>query len=301
MSDVNITHGAATQLPHSPIQFTYATQVASRPQRALIRAIEVIGGQPKLRRLYLENQREPRDGETFFDAAVRLLNLDVRFDQQMLDRVPKDRPVVFIANHPYGVLDGITLTWLAMKSRPDVKVMANNVLCQAPEACNNLLPIDFSPTEEARQTTINSRLEVQRILKIGGAIGIFPGGGVSAAMKPLRGPALDLPWAPFTAKMIMMSKATVVPIWFEGQNSRLFQIASNLSYTVRLSLMFHETARRMGTALNVNIGHPVNFEDLPAGLDRAGLVRHLRERTVALAPARDRHKLMEDFTRGADW
>ncbi len=301
MSDVTIAPRVATQQPHAPIQFTYATQVASRPKQAVIRAIELLGGQPKLRRLYLENQRAPRDGETFFDAAIRLLKLDVRFDQTMLDKVPKDRPVVFIANHPYGVLDGITLTWLAMKARPDVKVMANAVLCQAPEARANLLSIDFSPTGEARQTTINSRLEVQRILKGGGAIGIFPGGGVSAAMKPLRGPALDLPWAPFTAKMIMMSKATVVPIWFEGQNSRLFQIASSLSYTVRLSLMFHETARRMGTPLNVNIGEPVNFEDLPAGLDRAGLVRHLRERAVALAPARDRHKLLEDFTRGADW
>lgn len=301
MSDVTIARTTQAGLPQPPIHFTYATQVASRPQRALIRAIELLGGQPKLRRLYLENLRAPRDGETFFDAAIRLLKLDVRFDQAMLDKVPADRPVVFIANHPYGVLDGITLTWLAMKARPDVKVMANAVLCQAPEARANLLSIDFSPTEEARQTTINSRLEVQRILKSSGAIGIFPGGGVSAAMKPLRGPALDLPWAPFTAKMIMMSKATVVPIWFEGQNSRLFQIASNMSYTVRLSLMFHETARRMGTALNVNIGEPVNFEDLPAGLDRAGLVRHLRERTVALAPARDRHKLMEDFTRGADW
>ena len=260
------------------------------------RALELIGGQPKLRRLYLQNERQPRTGETFFDAAVRLLKLDVRYDASMLDLVPRDKPVVFIANHPYGVLDGIT--WLAMKARPDVKVLANSVLCQAPAARDNLLSIDFAPTDEARQTTINSRLAVQQILRQNGSIGIFPGGGVSAAMKPLKGPALELPWAPFTAKSVMMSRATVVPIWFEGQNSRLFQIASHLSYTVRLSLMFHETARRMGTQLNVNIGRPIPFEEMPAEQGRAAVLGYMRERTIELAPARDRHKLRGEFTKG---
>ncbi len=284
--------------PAKPIAFSYSTQVVSKRQKAVIRALELIGGQPKLRRLYLQNERQPREGETFFDAAVRLLKLDVRFDASMLDLVPRDKPVVFIANHPYGVLDGITLAWLAMKARPDVKVLANSVLCQVPAACNNLLSIDFAPTEEARQTTINSRLAVQHILRQNGSIGIFPGGGVSAAMKPLKGPALELPWAPFTAKSVMMSKATVVPIWFEGQNSRAFQIASHLSYTVRLSLMFHETARRMGTQLNVNIGRPIAFEELPAGQGRSAVLNYMRDRTIALAPARDREKLRGEFTKG---
>lgn len=298
MTDISVLDDCARTPSVEPLQFTYATQVNSKPQRALIRTLELLGGQPKLRKLYLQNERQPRTDETFFDAAVRLLQLDVNFDQSMLDLVPRDKPVVFIANHPYGVLDGITLTWLAMKARPDVKVLANSVLCQAPAARNNLLPIDFAPTEQARQTTIASRLAVQRILKDHGAIGIFPGGGVSAAMKPFKGPALELPWAPFTAKMVMMSGATVVPLWFEGQNSRAFQIASHLSYTVRLSLMFHETARRIGTRLNVNIGKPVSFEELPVAEGRAAVLCFMRERTLELAPAADRDALRGEFTKG---
>ena len=282
----------------TPTQFTYSTQVSSRSQKALIRAIELMGGQPKLKKLYFEHQLNPRQGESFFEAAVRLLKLDVRYDAGMLDMVPGDKPVVFIANHPYGVLDGITLTWLAMKVRPDVKVLSNAVLCQAPEARENLISIDFAPTEEARRTTIRSRLEVQSILKSGGAVGIFPGGGVSAAMKPFRGPALELPWAPFTAKMITISKATVVPIWFSGQNSRAFQLASQLSYTVRLALMFHETARRIGTRLDVSVGEPIPYEQLPQGIDRRELVRFLRERTTDLAPSGNRDQLLQEHTRG---
>ena len=70
----------------------------------------------------------------------------------------KTGPVLFISNHPYGVLDGITLTWLATKVRPDTKVLANDVLCQAPEAAANLLPVAFAPTREARETNVNSRI-----------------------------------------------------------------------------------------------------------------------------------------------
>jgi putative hemolysin len=301
MTDISMLDNSASAPSGEALQFTYATQVNSKPQRALIRTLELLGGQPRLKKLYLQNERQPRTDETFFDAAVRLLRLDVSFDQSMLDLVPRDKPVVFIANHPYGVLDGITLTWLAMKARPDVKVLANSVLCQAPAARDNLLPIDFAPTEQARQTTIASRLAVQRILKEKGAIGIFPGGGVSAAMKPFKGPALELPWAPFTAKMVMMSGATVVPLWFEGQNSRAFQIASHLSYTVRLSLMFHETARRIGTRLNVNIGRPISFGELPVAEGRAAVLGFMRERTLELAPAADRDALRGEFTKGADW
>lgn len=289
-------HAQAGRL--TPTQFTYSTQVASRSQKVLIRAIELMGGQPKLKKLYFEHQLNPRHGESFFEAAVRLLKLDVRYDTGMLDLVPRDKPVVFIANHPYGVLDGITLTWLAMKVRPDVKVLSNAVLCQAPDARENLISIDFAPTQQARETTIRSRLEVQSILKSGGAVGIFPGGGVSAAMKPFRGPALELPWAPFTAKMITMSKATVVPLWFSGQNSRAFQLASQLSYTVRLALMFHETARRIGTRLDVSVGQPIAYEQLPQGVERRELVRFLRERTTDLAPSGNRDQLLQEFTRG---
>jgi len=300
MSDAMLADAGGQAGHFAPIQFTYASQVSSRSQKALIRAIELVGGQPKLKKLYFEHRHNPRKGETFFEAAVRLLKLDVRYDETVLAWVPRDKPVVFVANHLYRVLDGITLTWLAMKVRPDVKILSNAVLCQAPEARENLISIDFAPTEEARQTTIRSRLEVQSILKSGGAVGIFPGGGVSAAMKPFRGPALELPWAPFTAKMIMMSKATVVPVWFGGQNSRAFQLASQLSYTVRLALMFHETARRIGTRLDVNIGEPIPYEQLPQGVDRREMVRFLREQTTNLAPAGNRAQLLQEFTR-ANW
>jgi putative hemolysin len=269
------------------VRFSYSTEDQPAIQRAVIVAIEKMGGQRKLKKLYQEHQQSVTGGENFFDAAVRLLKLNVTFDEAALAATPASGPVLFIANHPYGVLDGITLTWLATKVRPDTKVLANDVLCQAPEAANNLLPVAFAPTREARETNVNSRRAAQEWLKQGHAVGIFPGGGVSTSEKPLQGQAVDLPWAPFTAKLLRMSKATVVPIFFTGQNSRLFQLASHLSLTLRLSLVFRETARRIGTQLQVRVGAPIPFAEIAHIEDRDELVRELRKRTYGLAMAED--------------
>lgn len=267
----------------SKVRFSYSTPDQPRLQRAVIQAIEKMGGQGRLKKLYKQHKDSTLNGENFFDAAIRLLRLQVEYDAEMLARTPSEGPVLFISNHPYGVLDGITLAWLATKVRPDCKVLANDVLCQAPEAANNLLPVAFAPTREARETNVRSRLAAQAWLKQGHAIGIFPGGGVSTTEKPLRGPAVDLPWAPFTAKLLRMSQATVVPVFFVGQNSRLFQLASHLSLTLRLSLVFRETARRIGTNLRVRVGQPIPFSELAHMTDRTMLVKELRRRTFALA------------------
>ena len=269
------------------VRFSYSTADQPMLQRAVIQAIEKIGGQRKLKKLYTQHQKNLKNGENFFDSAMRLLRMKVEYDEAALARTPADGPVLFIANHPYGVLDGITLTWLATKVRPDTKVLANDVLCQAPEAAANLLPVAFSPTREARETNVSSRLQAQSWLREGHAIGIFPGGGVSTSEKPLKGPAVDLPWAPFTAKLLRSSKATVVPVFFVGQNSRLFQLASHLSLTLRLSLVFRETARRIGSRVKVRVGEPIAFSEIAHIEDRAELVMELRKRTFGLARPED--------------
>ncbi len=270
-------------IAYSDIDFTYSTPEHSVAQRSFIRAVERLGGQAQLKRLYYRYLDDVSSEKEFFQAAVDLLKLNIRHDTKKLVSVPANEPILFIANHPYGVLDGIVLTWLARQARPDVKVLANHVLCQAPDALKHLLPIDFSGTREANRISAHSRSEAQRHLKVGGAVGIFPAGGVAVSEKPLRGPAIDSIWHPITAKFITMSRATVVPIYFAGQNSRLFQLASHLSSTLRLSLFFWETSRRIGTDVDVAIGDPIPFAELESFKERIGMMRELRRRTYALA------------------
>jgi hypothetical protein len=114
--------------------FSYATLTDPPIKRGLIRLVEKATGQPALKRMYVHNQRFPRSGEDFWQAAVRSLELDVRYDAHALAVVPKTGSVVFVANHPYGVLDGIVIAWLVSKARPDFLVLTHIVLTRAPEA-----------------------------------------------------------------------------------------------------------------------------------------------------------------------
>lgn len=265
------------------INFSYARPEHSFFRRALIRGSEIASGQPRLKRLYREFRDNPRPAESFFDAAVRLLELDVRCESTYRHVVPKTGPVVFVANHPFGVLDGIVLCWLASQLRPDLRVLVHSLLCQPHELRDVFLPIDFGPTEEARATTLRARANALQWLREGHAIGVFPGGSVATSQKALTGAALDPAWHPFIAKLIVNTRATVIPVYFAGQNSRLFQIASHLNYTARLALLFRETVRRIGSRIDVAIGDPISFDGIAHFENRRDLLLELRRRTLGLA------------------
>lgn len=274
------------------VQFTYADPAMSRPRRALIRAIELVTGQPKLKRLYLENQRNPVVGEDFFAAAVRQLELDVQFDAGQLAKVPVTGPCVIVANHPYGVLDGVVIAWMIGLVRRDFVILTNAVLLHAPETKEYLLPVDFAETDEAMKTNLRTRAEARKRLDQGGCVIVFPAGGVSTSPDKLgRHPAMDAPWQPFTVQLIQRSRAKVVPIFFGGQNSRLFQVASHLNQTLRLSLIFKEVHDRIGTALPVAIGDPFDGAEFATATDRKAVADELMRRTYALAG-----KLTQDRT-----
>jgi len=264
--------------------FSYAAPEDPPVKRGLIRIIEKSTGQPKLKKIYIDNQRHPRQGESFWQAAVRCLDLDVRYEAVALSKAPRTGPVVFVANHPYGVLDGIVISWLVEQVRSDFRVLTNAVLMRAPEVRVFVLPIDFSETDEARRTNLESRAAAREHLGRGGALVVFPAGGVSTAPDRFgRKPAVDARWQPFVAQLVQRFRAPVVPIWFGGQNSRLFQIASHLSLTLRLSLIFHEVRSRIGASFPVAIGAPIAFADLAGIKDRQRFADELRARTYALA------------------
>jgi putative hemolysin len=264
--------------------FSYAAPNDPPVKRSIIRLVERATGQPELKRLYVHNQLHPRAHESFWQAAVRSLALDVRYDAAALARILKTGPVVFVANHPYGVLDGIVISWLVEKVRPDFVVLTHAALRRAPEVRDFVLPIDFSGTKEAQEINLKSRAAARAQLDKGGAVIVFPAGGVSTAPDRLGvHPAVDARWQPFVSQLIQRSKATVVPIWFGGQNGRLFQVASHVSQTLRLSLIFHEVKARIGALLPVAIGAPIPFEVLSQINDRQALADDLRARTYAIA------------------
>jgi putative hemolysin len=272
------------QLPEVD-EFSYASPEDPRFKRLVIQLIERITGQPELKRMYLEHQNNPKPGESFWDAAINKLRLKIDLNEQDLSEIPRTGPVIIVANHPFGVLDGLMVCWLISRVRNDFKVLTNALLNRAEEIKPYLLPIDFEETKAALETNIRTRAESKALLEKGGALVIFPGGTVSTTPTLLSRKAKDPEWKTFTGRMIVQGKAPVVPVYFDGQNSRLFQIASHISMTLRLSLLFKEVHDRIGENLAVRIGKRIPYETLKGFSDRKELMAFLRDQTYALEAA----------------
>ena len=262
--------------------FSYAAPDDPRLKRLVIRLIERATGQPYLRWLYEDYHDHPPAAETFWDAAIKRLELNIVCDESKLAAWPKTGPLVVVCNHPYGVLDGLVICYLAAKVRRDFRVLSNSVLLRAEEIRPFMLPIDFAETKEALKTNLQSRAEAKAHLLAGGCLVIFPAGGVSTTPSVWHRRAVDADWKTFAARMITQARAPVAPVYFAGQNSRLFQLASHISLTLRLSLLFKEVHRKIGSEVRVRIGDVVPYEALASITDRAAFMQHLRSVTYAL-------------------
>ena len=266
----------------TPREISYAFSAKSRAGKAVIRSIENLTGRPRLIRMAAGYETEVSAGRDFWEVMTERYRLKVAVDGAA--NIPADGPLIVVANHPYGILDGMALGRILSETRGDFRIVANNVFHRSEELSRIILPIDFADTKAARRLNLDTRNEALRFLGDGGAVGIFPGGTVSTARRPFGAPA-DPVWRTFTARLAARSGATVVPVYFHGANSRLFQVASHLHSTLRVALLIKEFGKRVGGDVRATIGAPLDAGEFAArASDGMALMDYLRDATYALSP-----------------
>ena len=216
---------------------------------------------------------------TFFwqDAVDRLaLRVNMHFDTGAY--IPKTGRLLVIANHPFGVIDGLILCSEISKIRQDYKIITHQVLRQAPAVQHQILPIDFDVTEEALRTNMQTRKDAVRQIKDDGAVILFPSGAISRAPKVI-GQATESEWKTFAAKLALIEDTTILPVFFNGQNSISYMAARKMSQTLGYSLMFREIVRRIGTRVDVTIRKPISTADLARFENRNEITAYLRALT----------------------
>jgi putative hemolysin len=263
---------------------TYAGSARTRAGQTLIRLLENASGRHSLIRRAAGYEADIAKGRSFWQVIPERYGLSLDITGGSLTNIPTTGPLVLISNHPYGILDGLMLGHMLDARRSEFRLLANAVFRRAEALDRVLLPIDFAESKAALQTNLTSRKTALDLLARGGAIGVFPGGTVSTSAKPFSQP-MDPSWRNFTAKMITKSKATVVPVYFAGHNSRLFQLASHLHSNLRLALLLKEFKARIDEPVRVVIGSPIAAADLaPFQANPAQMMDHLRRLTYALSP-----------------
>jgi putative hemolysin len=273
-------------VPHKDMtrDISYAIAAQSRAGRAVIRTLENLSGRPQMIKRAAGYEVEVAAGRSFWQVIPERYGIDLQITGGSLAHIPANGPLVLIANHPFGILDGLMMGKLLDQLRGDFRILANSVFRKAEELNKVLLPISFAETKDAVKLNLQTRATALDYLAKGGAIGVFPGGTVSTSAKAFSRP-MDPSWRNFTAKMIAKSGATVVPVFFEGHNSRLFQLASRVHYSLRLGLLINEFKRRVDEPVRVVIGAPVPSSEIDALRgDPNALMDHLRARTYGLSP-----------------
>jgi putative hemolysin len=265
-------------------EISYAHSVKTRSGRTVVRLLENTTGRLRLIKRAKGYEDEVALGRDFWQVMVDRFGLSLDIVGGALSNIPTEGPVILIANHPYGILDGLMMGHILSQARGDFRILANSVFRKAEDLNRIVLPISFDETREGVQTNIATRKTALDYLGQGGAIGVFPGGTVSTAERPFGRP-MDPMWRSFTARMIAKSNATVVPIYFDGHTSRLFQMASHLHSTLRLGLLITEFKKRVDTPVRVVIGEPIGRDVLdPIAKDSKQMMDFLRKATYELNP-----------------
>lgn len=234
------------------------------------------------------------DAPGFIDAVLTALNIDIRASAEELARIPKTGPVVVVANHPFGGLEGLALAKLLLAVRPDARIMANSVLGRVPQLRELLVCVNPFGGPIATSNNARPLRECLTVLKEGGLLAVFPAGAVSSP-RLINGrlEVADPVWSATVARLVRKTGATVVPIRFSGRNSLLFQALGLIHPKLRTLMLPREFVNKRGAAVEARIGGAVPFERLArlagSGSDPdARIMRYLRLRTALL---RDRpHK-----------
>ncbi len=256
-------------------RLTYVKEEDNKLRKAAINTLEISLGRRKFERLYQNLKQSEFDLTAFFHQAVEQSKLSVNYQGLKPTDIRVDGPLIMLANHPFGIIDGLLLCDLALQIRGDFRIMINSDLCQDKQLAPYFLPVDFEPSKEAIKTNIRSKQLALESLSNDVPVLIFPSGMVSTANKLGFGKVKDGEWTTFAAKLVREAQATVLPVHFHGRNSRKFHIASHIAEPLRMGMLLHEAVNKFGREVKVTIDHPIAWSKDFERLTRDQLTRYL--------------------------
>lgn len=263
---------------------SYASTFEDPWKSRMISVMEMFTGKLKILRMIRKFERRGApSGQAFWRAALDTMGIDLTTPQAQLDLIPKEGPVIVVANHPHGMVDGMIFADLIGRVRPDYRILTRSLLTSIDEVAGSfMIPVPFPHDPDAQRKGVEMRAKAMKHLKEGGVVALFPS-GVVATSDTWWGPAVEAEWNVFTAKMIRRSGAQVVPMKFPGQNSRAYQIANQLSPMLRQGLLVHEIVHSCDKPQAPIVGAPIPQSEIDARADDPrGFMEWLRAHTLAL-------------------
>lgn len=263
------------------MRLSYAGPDLSPRQRHLVSLIEWLTRGQRIRSVqqhFDAGESAGEDAGTFFRRAAEAF--DLRLETWFAPRafIPASGPLLVVANHPFGVVDGLAISALVETIRQDIRIIVWDAI-GLPPGNTHFLPLDLSETgTDALRQNVAIRRKAIEHLRTGGCIVLFPSGSAEVTSHPLARP-VEAPLTSMICKLALQSRATLLPVFVEGHNSRLFHAASHLGELIRRSLFLAETRRMIGGQVSCRIGEPLGMTELePLHRAESGSNRQLASR-----------------------
>jgi len=269
--------------PYDRRKLSYANTFTNPIQRNIIKSLEFLTGKLYLLRKVRQFEKMGIPvGQPFWKQALDLLGINLLTKQSEISKIPKEGSLVITANHPHGLVDGMVLAELIGKVRTDYKILTRSLLTGVKQIDQFMIPVPFDHEENALKKSLEMRKKAMDHLEKGGVIVVFPSGKV-ASSETMFGNVVEGEWNPFTAKLIQKSGANVLPIFFPGANSRIYQIANQISATLRQGLLIYEVVHAMNKPQKPLVGDLIKQNELSSWKnDPRGFMRWLRGKTLEL-------------------
>ncbi len=242
--------------------------------------LESITGLRRLHQHYLTRPKNS-DTNTFLTHTLDALGIRFHSSGKPLDSIPSTGPLLIVANHPLGGVEGVILAKMLMQYRPDIKVMANLFLKRIPELDSLFIGVDVFETKEARKTNMKAIKEAGQHLTNEGALLIFPAGEVSTFDENSHY-LQDKEWGRLVGRLARSSKATCLPMFIEGQNSPLFYKAGKIHPRLRTVLLGRELLNKKNKSIGVRCGSLIEPHEIAKMDNDQDITNYLRLNTYLL-------------------
>lgn len=225
----------------------------------------------------------PRCDDSFLFIEKVLERLEIQYSPPLdqKKRIPEAGPLIVVANHPFGGIDGLILTSILSRLRQDVRILANHYLGFFSELQPILFPVDPFGKKISVNKNAASLLNAATWVKNGGLLITFPAGEVSH-FSIAKSKITDPPWHSTIGRLVHLTGTSVLPVFFHGKNSSLFHIAGLVHPRLRTVLLPRELLKKRSMSIRYKIGHQIQYKRLSDIKDHRTLTSYLRFRTELL-------------------
>ncbi len=211
------------------------------------------------------------------DAIIRHLNITLDIDEKDLKKLPASGGFITVSNHPFGGIDGILLIKLLSMVRDDHRVIANFLLKKVEPISEFFLAVNPFENMPSASSSVGGLKTALDHVKNGGVLSIFPAGEVSTTYS--TNTITDREWLYSALRFIKKARVPVVPIYFHGQNSRLFHLLGRIHPSLRTARLPSELLNKKNKTIKIRIGKPITIKEQDLFTDLHQFGRYLRAKT----------------------